>query len=384
MAKNRSKRVEDARPAMTPAAAPIGNSQEQRAMNEERYWQAVQTRDASADGMFIYAVRSTGIYCRPTCPSRRPNREQVMFFRLPEAAEQAGFRACQRCHPRDAAPHEPQLELIQQACRYIAEHVECAPTLDEIGRAVGLSPYHLQRTFKRLMGITPRQYAEACRVGRFKARLKQGDDVTTAIYEAGYGSSSRIYGQAPARLGMTPATYRRGGLGAEIGYALADTRLGRLLVAATEHGVCFVSLGDDDAALEAALANEYPAAAIVRDDGGAGLAGWVEAILGYLNGEEPHLELPLDIQATAFQWRVYEALRAIPRGGTRSYRAVAEALGQPTAARAVARACATNPVALVVPCHRVIGEDGGLRGYRWGVERKRALLDQEQRLESGA
>jgi AraC family transcriptional regulator, regulatory protein of adaptative response / methylated-DNA-[protein]-cysteine methyltransferase len=357
-------------------------------MNEETYWQAVQTRDASADGLFIYAVRSTGIYCRPACPSRRPNRDQVMFFHLPEAAEQAGFRACRRCHPRDAALHEPQVELIQQACHYIAEHVESAPTLDEIGCEVGLSPHHLQRTFKRIMGITPRQYAEACRVGRFKARLKQGDDVTTAIYEAGYGSSSRLYEQAPARLGMTPATYRRGGLGAQIRYTIADSRLGRLLIAATKRGICFVSLGDDDRTLEAALASEYPAAEIVQDgktdEPGSELGGlgeWVNAILGYLKGEEPHLDLPLDVQATAFQWRVYEALRAIPYGGTRSYRAVAEALGQPTAARAVARACATNPVALVVPCHRVIGEDGGLRGYRWGVERKQALLAQESRVE---
>jgi AraC family transcriptional regulator of adaptative response/methylated-DNA-[protein]-cysteine methyltransferase len=346
-------------------------------MNEESYWQAVQTRDANADGLFFYGVRSTGIYCRPTCPSRRPSRDQVVFFRLPEAAEQAGFRACRRCHPHTAASHEPQVELIRRACRYITEHVEHAPTLDAIGHEVGLSPHHLQRTFKRIMGITPRQYAEACRVGRLKTRLKLGDDVTTALYEAGYGSSSRLYEQAPARLGMTPVAYKRGGLGARIGYTIATTRLGRLLVAATERGVCFVSLGDDDAALEAALADEYPAAEIARDEGD--FQGWVDAILRYLNGEEPHLDLPLDVQATAFQWRVYEALRAIPYGSTRSYRAVAEALDQPTAARAVARACATNPVALVVPCHRVIGEDGGLRGYRWGVERKRALLDQESR-----
>jgi AraC family transcriptional regulator of adaptative response/methylated-DNA-[protein]-cysteine methyltransferase len=347
-------------------------------MNEETFWQAVQARDASADGLFIYAVRSTGIYCRPTCPSRRPNRDQVMFFPLPEAAEQAGFRACRRCQPRSATPHDPQVELIGRACRYIAEHVECTPTLEQVGQAVGLSPHHLQRTFKRMMGITPRQYAEACRVERLKTRLRHGDTVTTALYEAGYGSSSRLYERAPARLGMTPATYRRGGQGARIGYTIAATRLGRLLVAATESGICFVSLGDDDAALAAALAGEYPAAEIARAPGKE-LSEWVDAILSYLDGEEPHLDLPLDIQATAFQWRVYEALRAIPYGSTRSYRAVAEALGQPTAARAVARACATNPVALVVPCHRVIGEDGGMRGYRWGVERKQALLDQESK-----
>jgi AraC family transcriptional regulator of adaptative response/methylated-DNA-[protein]-cysteine methyltransferase len=353
-------------------------------MNEERYWQAVQARDTSADGLFIYGVRSTGIYCRPTCPSRRPNREQVVFFQLPAAAEQAGFRACRRCHPDEAELREPQVELVQRACRYIAEQLDGAPTLEDIGRTVGLSPHHLQRTFKRIMGITPRQYADACRLGQFKARLKEGDDVTTALYEAGYGSSSRLYEQAPARLGMTPATYRRGGLGAHIRYAIADSSLGRLLVAATERGVCFVSLGETDAELEAALAAEYPAATIAgatsdeHSSAEPGLHMWVDAILRHLIGQLPHLDLPIDIQATAFQWRVWEELRAIPYGDTRSYRAMAEALGQPTAARAVARACATNPVALVIPCHRVVGEDGGLRGYRWGAERKRALLEQEK------
>jgi AraC family transcriptional regulator of adaptative response/methylated-DNA-[protein]-cysteine methyltransferase len=357
-------------------------------MNEESYWQAVQTRDAGADGMFFYAVRSTGIYCRPTCPSRRPRRDQVLFFQQPDAAEQAGFRPCLRCSPHKASAHEPQVELIQRACDYIAERADDAPTLEEIGQAVGLSPYHLQRTFKRIMGITPRQYAETCRVDRLKTRLKEGDDVTTALYEAGYGSSSRLYEQAPARLGMTPATYRRGGLGAQISYTIADSPLGRLLVAATERGVCFVSLGNDESTLDAALRSEYPAAELTRDgvDPAASpvpaLRAWVGAILDHLRGQQPHLDLPVDVRATAFQCRVWEALRAIPYGSTRSYRAVAEALGQPGAARAVARACATNPVALVIPCHRVIGEDGELRGYRWGAERKRELLDQEQRLES--
>jgi AraC family transcriptional regulator of adaptative response/methylated-DNA-[protein]-cysteine methyltransferase len=363
----------------------VGEHMEAQAMNEESYWQAVQARDAGADGRFLYGVRSTGIYCRPTCPSRRPRRDQVVFFQLPEAAEQAGFRPCRRCNPREASAHEPQVELIQRACDYIAEHAESTPTLDQIGQAVGLSPYHLQRTFKRIMGITPRQYADSCRMGRLKARLKEGDDVTTALYEAGYGSSSRLYEQAPGQLGMTPATYRRGGLGAQISYTIVDSPLGRLLVAATERGVCFVSLGDDDMALDAALRGEYPAAEIARDEAepsaGVGLQAWVGAILSHLRGQQPHLDLPVDVRATAFQWRVWETLRSIPYGSTRSYRAVAEALGQPTAARAVARACATNPVALVIPCHRVVGEDGGLRGYRWGAERKRTLLDQESRIE---
>ncbi|HJZ49262.1 MAG TPA: bifunctional DNA-binding transcriptional regulator/O6-methylguanine-DNA methyltransferase Ada [Roseiflexaceae bacterium] len=351
-------------------------------MDEERCWQAVLGREKTFDGAFVYAVRSTGIFCRPTCPSRRPRREQVIFFGQPAAAEQAGFRACQRCRPAAAdSAREPigaddaRTVMVRRACQIIEEADE-APTLSELGERMGLSPYHLQRTFKRVMGITPHQYADAHRIDRLKARLKKGDNVTTALYEAGYGSSSRLYEQAPERLGMTPATYQRGGAGAQIGYTIADSPLGRLLVAATERGVCFVSLADDDAALETALTNEFPAAEIRRDD--AVLGRSVDALVRHLSGEQQQLDLPLDVCATAFQRRVWETLRAIPFGETRSYRQVAEALGQPTAARAVARACATNPVALVIPCHRVVGEGGDLRGYRWGVGRKHALLKREE------
>jgi AraC family transcriptional regulator of adaptative response/methylated-DNA-[protein]-cysteine methyltransferase len=349
-------------------------------MNAERYWQAVLARETTADGAFVYGVRSTGIYCRPSCPSRRPGRDQVAFFALPEAAEQAGFRACQRCHPHETTIREPLAKLIQRACRYIEEHIENPIRLDAIGASVGISPHHLQRTFKRIMGITPRQYADARRLSRLKARLKEGDNVTTALYEAGYGSSSRLYEQAPERLGMTPATYRRGGLGLAISYAIGDSPLGRLLVAATQKGICFVSLGESDRALEAALAGEYPAAEIAHDD--LGLGTWVAAILDHLSGQQPHLDLPLDVRATAFQWRVWEALRAIPYGDTRSYGEIAASLGDPNAARAVGRACATNPVALVIPCHRAVREDGKPGGYRWGLDRKRALLAQEQRTEN--
>jgi len=344
-------------------------------VNEERYWQAVLARESSFDGTFVYAVRSTGVYCRPGCPSRRPRRDQVMFFPQAAAAERAGFRACRRCRPGADALPDAQADLAERASRIIAASPDPAPTLSDLGARLGVSPYHLQRVFKRAIGITPRQYADACRLDRLKARLKEGDNVTTALYEAGYGSSSRLYEQAPDRLGMTPATYRRGGEGAAISYAIADSPLGRLLVAATERGIAFVALGEDEAALAETLRAEFPAAAINRDDEVIG--AWVGAVLRHLRGEEPHLDLPLDIRATAFQWRVWEALRAIPYGETRSYAQIARDLGQPGAARAVGRACATNPVALVVPCHRAVGEDGGLRGYRWGLERKRALLERE-------
>jgi AraC family transcriptional regulator of adaptative response/methylated-DNA-[protein]-cysteine methyltransferase len=344
-------------------------------MDEERCWQAVLGREPGFDGVFVYAVRSTGIFCRPTCPSRRPRRAQVLFFGQPAAAEQAGFRACRRCRPGGSEHSAAQIELAERARALIDQHPDEVLTLDQLGEAIGASPTHLQRVFKRVIGITPRQYAESQRIDRLKARLKQGDNVTTALYQAGYNSSSRLYEQAPERLGMTPATYGRGGAGAQIGYTITDSPLGRLLVAATERGVCFVSLAETDAMLEAALAHEYPAATIARED--ARLGEWIGAVVRHLGGEHT-IDLPLDVQATAFQWRVWEALKAIPYGDTRSYGQVAAALGDRNAARAVARACATNPVALVIPCHRVVREGGEMGGYRWGADRKRALLEHEQ------
>lgn len=344
-------------------------------MREEEYWQAVLRRDGSYDGRFVYAVRSTGIYCRPSCPARRPRRELVEFFALPEEAERAGYRACRRCGPNGAAPAEPNLDLVGAICRYLDEAHEPAPTLADLGRRFGLSPSHLQRTFKRIVGVSPRQYAAARRLERFKGHLQQGAPVTQALYEAGYESASHVYGQDARRLGMAPARYRRGGVGMQIAYSVAPCPLGQLLLAATEAGVCAVKLGDSEAALEEALRAEYPAAAIRRDD--ARLGPWLAAILAHLDGARPHLDLPLDVRATAFQERVWQALRAIPYGSTRSYGEVAAAIGMPSAARAVARACAANPVALLIPCHRVIREGGGLGGYRWGIERKRALLEAE-------
>lgn len=351
-------------------------TQELQAANEEDYWQGVLAKDASFDGIFVYAVRSTGIYCRPSCCARRPRREQVLFFPLPEAAQQAGFRPCKRCSPQDTTTRNPHAELIERVCHYIERHLESPLTLDTLSKEVSMSPHHLQRVFKRIMGISPHQYTEARRLNLLKAQLKEGQTVTKALYETGYGSSSRLYEQTSVRLGMTPATYRRGGKGMHIGYTLVDCSLGRMLIAVTERGLCAVSLGDSDAELVAALLGEYPAAEFHRDD--VDLSLWVISLLGHLNGEQIHLDLPLDLQATAFQWRVWEELRAIPYGSTRSYSEIAKAVGNPKAARAVARACATNPVSIVIPCHRVIREDGSLGGYRWGLEHKQALLAQEQ------
>jgi AraC family transcriptional regulator, regulatory protein of adaptative response / methylated-DNA-[protein]-cysteine methyltransferase len=347
-------------------------------MHEEKYWQAVLTRDSHANGTFVYGVRSTGIYCNPSCPSRRPQREQVVFFPLPEAAESAGFRPCRRCQPLQTEANDPQVELVRRACRYIEQNLENPPGLTELSEHVHMSPFHLQRVFKRIMGISPRQYADAYRLGQFKVQLKEGESVTNALYDVGYGSSSRLYERAPSQLGMTPTAYRRGGPGMHIHYTIVDSPLGRLLVAATEKGICSISMGSADATLEATLLKEYPAAEISRNEDN--LNAWVTALLSHLDGQQPHLDLPLDIQATAFQWRVWQELQAIPYGDTRSYSEVAQAIGAPRAARAVARACATNPVPLVIPCHRVVREDGSSGGYRYGKERKQQLLEQEAKV----
>lgn len=356
-------------------------------MQEEHYWQAVQTRDSSADGTFVYGVRSTGIYCNPSCPSRRPSRQQVVFFVQSQAAEAAGFRACRRCYPNEASLQETQVAIVQQTCRYIETHLHEPLTLEALGAEVHLSSFHLQRIFKRVMGITPRQYAEACRLGHLKEQLREGDAVTKALYAAGYSSSSQLYERSQTQLGMTPTAYRRGGKDMVIDYTIVHCSLGRLLVAATDKGVCAVSLGNSDTDLETALANEYPAAERRHEssNGSNGsensvLTEWVNALLKHLNGQQPHLHLPLDVQATAFQWRVWTELQHIPYGSTRSYSEVAQAIGNPKAVRAVAHACATNPVAIIVPCHRVVREDGTMGGYRWGLERKQRLLAQEQQV----
>jgi AraC family transcriptional regulator, regulatory protein of adaptative response / methylated-DNA-[protein]-cysteine methyltransferase len=351
-------------------------------------WRAVQTRDRGADGTFVYAVRSTGIYCRPSCPSRKPRREQVVFFALAQAAESGGFRPCRRCRPRLTRIRDARIEAVARTCRQIDAHViadagsdageDARLTLETLSRYEALSPHQLERAFLATMGITPRQYADSQRMRRLKQNLKKGDNVTTALYEAGYGSSSRVYERAHAHLGMTPASYGRGGAGMTIDYAIATSPLGRVLVAATERGISAVYLGTCDAELRAALRKEYPRADVRPAGRAAGeLGGWTKKILNHLRGQEPSLDLPTDVRATAFQRRVWEELRRIPYGATRTYTEVARAIGQPTAIRAVARACATNPVSVVVPCHRVVREDGSLAGYRWGIDRKRELLQQE-------
>lgn len=336
-------------------------------MDDERYWRAVAGRDASYDGRFVFAVRSTGIYCRPSCPARRPRREQVRYFAAPQAAERAGFRPCRRCRPQDARSAE--LEVVQLACRLMPRPL---PLLAE---ELGLSPQRLSRMFQRQLGVTLRQYADAHRLQSFKKQVRKGAKVTDAMYDAGYGSSSRLYERAPAQLGMTPAVYRRGGRGVRIAWAAVGCSLGRALVAGTGRGVCAVFLGDSDAELEKALRGEFPHAEIHRDQ--TALAEWTGALVKHLVGAQPSLDLPLDIRATAFQRRVWEELRKIPRGGMRTYTEIARAIGSPKSARAVGHACATNPVSVVIPCHRVVRGDGGLGGYRWGLERKRALLEAE-------
>jgi AraC family transcriptional regulator of adaptative response/methylated-DNA-[protein]-cysteine methyltransferase len=342
--------------------------------DEDRCWQALLTRDAAFDGLVFFGVRSTGIYCRPICPARKPRREHVAFFASAVAAERAGFRPCLRCRPRDAG-RDPHLELVSRICRYIDEQGDETVTLAAISAHVECSPHHLQRIFKQRMGITPRQYAAARRIERLKGELKNGADVTSATYAAGFGSSSRLYADAAGELGMTPATYRRGGEGVAIAYSLAETPLGWLLVARTAKGICAIRLGDDPGELESGLTAEYPRGRIDRDD--AALRAQVDEIVRLVSGEPPHVDLPLDLRATAFQRRVWEALRAIPRGEVRTYGEIAAAIGQPEAVRAVGRACGANPAAVAIPCHRVVAADGGLGGYRWGVERKRRLLQAE-------
>ena len=342
----------------------------------DQMWQAVAAKDSRFDGQFVFAVSSTKIYCRPSCPSRRPRREHVTFFDLPDAAEQAGFRACLRCEPRRPRVVDSRVELVQRVCRFLDASQTESVKLADLASHAGVSAFHLQRTFKRIMGISPRQYLTARRFGNFKTLVREGEPVTQALYDSGFNSSSRLYEHAPEELGMTPATYGRGGQGVEISYTIAASPLGQLLVAVTERGVCAVRMADTDAELEKDLRAEFPAAEIRRDD--SALREPVKKVLNHLTNKQPQLDLPLDIRSTAFQRQVWEKLRAIPYGQTVSYGDVAKALGKPGAVRAVGRACATNPVALVIPCHRVVREDQSLGGYRWGLDRKQKLLEQER------
>jgi AraC family transcriptional regulator of adaptative response/methylated-DNA-[protein]-cysteine methyltransferase len=345
--------------------------------NQDEFWNAILTKDRTFDGQFVFAVSSTGIYCRPSCPSRRPKRENVSFFALSAAAESAGFRACLRCHPDRMQTSNPQLAMVQQVCGLIENNDGGPVTLESLSERVGVSSFHLQRTFKSIMGMSPSEYAEARRVNKFKQSVQAGEKITDAIYDAGFGSSSRLYELASSQLGMTPATYGKGGRGAVIRYAIGDSPLGRLLVAATDKGVCSVRLGDSDDELTTELRREFFAAEIMMDE--SRLRAALTAVVDHLNDKTPRIELPLDIRSTAFQRQVWEQLQKIPAGQTHSYAEIAKGIGQEKAVRAVARACASNPVALVIPCHRVIREDKSLGGYRWGLDRKKKLLEREAR-----
>ena len=352
-----------------------------------RRWQAVLNRDGSRDGTFVFAVSSTGVFCRPSCPAKRPRRENVSFFDHALQAEQSGYRACLRCRP-NAVDGNPQSALVRSMCRYIEQHIEGQLTLSLLAKEFRRSPFHLQRTFKSVLGVSPKAYIDACRLRQVKQNLQAGHDVTTALYAAGYGSSSRLYERTATQLGMTPEKYRRGAVAAVIRYTIANSPLGRMLIAATDKGICAIQFADKSAdksddkfddneqQLQQGLMREFPFAVRRRDD--AAMSQWRDNLTRLIQGHEINPSLPLDIRATAFQRRVWEALQKIPRGETRSYSAVAKKIGMPKATRAVARACATNPVAVAIPCHRVVRQDGELGGYRWGIERKQQLLAMEK------
>ena len=346
-------------------------------LDENACWEAVQARDA---GPFFYGVLTSGVYCRPDCPSRLALRKNVRFYATTAEAEAAGLRPCLRCRPHAAAGLDPNTEIVREMCRYIGERSGENIGLKELAKKSGLSPFHLQRSFKAIAGVTPKQYLEACRLRKLKDQLREGGAVTGAIFDAGFGSISRVYEKADTRLGMTPAEYRKGGAGLRITYAAADSPAGRMMIGATDRGICFLQFADSDAPLANMLRAEYPAAEI------ASMAKphppqfelWMNSLADHLAGGMPRLDLPVDVRATAFQMKVWRYLQQIPYGEVRSYGEVAAGIGQPSAVRAVARACASNQAAIVIPCHRVIRGTGELGGYRWGLERKRILIDRER------
>lgn len=344
-------------------------------VNDPR-WMKLVTRDAGADGGFVYSVATTGVYCRPSCPARTPNPRNVAFHADPAAAEAAGFRPCKRCRPTEPPLAERQAAIVAAACRRI-ETAEEPLSLGELADGAGLSPHHFHRMFKSITGLTPKGYGDAHRARRVREALGKGAQVTEALYDAGFGSSGRFYAAAAGALGMLPAAYRKGGASAEIRYGIGDSSLGRVLAAASERGVCCIMLGDDDGELVADLGRRFPnARAIAADED---FQSTIDAVVTLVEEPEQGLSLPLDIRGTAFQRRVWQALQAIPAGETRSYAGLARDIGEPRAARAVAAACAANKLAVAVPCHRVIHSNGSDSGYRWGVERKRALLAKEAR-----
>ncbi len=343
-------------------------------MENELFWKAIQDRDARFNGAFVFGVKTTGIFCKPSCSARPAKRENVVFFDAVKAAEQNGFRSCLRCKPTLENAVDPQIEMVIKACSLIEDDDQLS--LEDLSIELGLSTAHFQRTFTEIVGVSPKKYAEIKRFEKFRDEIRDGSDVVTAMYEVGYGSSSRLYEKASENLGMTPATYKKGGKGMNINYIITDCELGKLLVARTKRGICSVTFGDSNKDLAAALHSEFPNAEIAEDAENLGTA--VEAIVKYLAGKNKRLVLPLDLHATAFQMQVWDFLRKIPYGETRSYSEIAEEMCDKKKVRAVAGACAKNRVALVIPCHRVIASDGKLSGYRWGVERKKVLLAKEQ------
>ncbi|MGH7047610.1 MAG: bifunctional DNA-binding transcriptional regulator/O6-methylguanine-DNA methyltransferase Ada [Stellaceae bacterium] len=346
----------------------------------DQCWAAVERRDATADGGFYYGVMTTGVYCRPGCPSRRSLRRNIRFFETAAAAEAAGLRACKRCRPSEASTASRHVAAIEKACALLGTS-ETMPNLGELAAAAGISRFHFHRVFKQVVGTTPRDYSRTHRLDALARKLEAGEGVAGAIYAVGFGSSSRAYEAAPSALGMTPGVRRRGGEGETIRYVTVTTPLGWALIAATGRGVCLTALGDDRDRLAAMVGERFPAAAVIAED--PGLEDWASRVVRFITDPAHTLELPLDIRGTAFQARVWRALQKIPLGQTATYSEIARKLGQPAAVRAVAQACAANSLALLVPCHRVVREDGNLAGYRWGVERKRALLERERAAVAG-
>lgn len=338
-------------------------------------WQSVLARDAGADGRFVYAVRSTGVYCRPSCPSRAAKPENVTFYPAPAEAEAAGFRPCLRCHPKGQSPAQANAALVAEACRLI-ETGEAPPRLDDLARRIGMSPHYFHRQFKAITGLTPREWGAAHLARKMRAGLGDGESsVTEAIYDAGFSSNSRFYERADAVLGMTPSDYRKGGRDTDIRFALAQCALGAILVAQSARGICAISMGDDPEALLRELQDRFPQARLIGAD--AAFEALVARVIGFVEAPGTGLDLPLDIRGTAFQERVWQALRQIKPGETVSYAEIARRIGSPKSVRAVAQACAANRIAVAIPCHRVVRNDGAISGYRWGVARKRALLETE-------
>ncbi|MGD0214331.1 MAG: bifunctional DNA-binding transcriptional regulator/O6-methylguanine-DNA methyltransferase Ada [Terriglobales bacterium] len=371
------KRPSQSRSQTTTVPTPVDAAVRTGEQISERRWQAVVDRDRSLDGTFVFAVSSTGVFCRPSCPAKRARRGNVSFFDDALQAEQAGYRACLRCRPK-AVDGNPQSALVRAMCRYIEQHIEDSLTLNSLAKEFRRSPFHLQRTFKAMLGVSPKAYIDAVRFRQVKQNLQAGHNVTTSLYAAGYGSSSRLYERTAKQLGMTPEKYRRGAVAAVVRYTIVPSPLGRMLIAATDKGICAIQFADSDHELQQGLMREFPFATRRRDD--QAMAQWSVNLTRLMQGREANPSLPLDIRATAFQRRVWEALQAIPRGETRSYSAVAREIGMPKATRAVARACATNPVAVAIPCHRVVRQDAEEGGYRWGIKRKEQLLAMEKQV----